>query len=535
MQAGTFYNVSAQHYGKFLPSPYPFLLWEPSDQPTLLNYTQHYMQGPRHPQGFRFAINIDPVQFAVYTANATGDAWNHRTDELRGRSGGQPAIVTYDDTPYLAVLSSKAVEGRGSDGYSVTVFAFDGLLTNQSLRAVQTLALPAVGVVDMFTAVSPPAEVPSSAPLLVMTAYDAVEGVTMTVFSIPVLASWRTLKPLFFHGIPMPPSSGPVAHDVVWHAADLLLLVQLVAITSPPSVLLRVFAVNVTSRTVILAVNGSNPTPALSTVTGVAVAMAGPPYSDGDSQCGSQAVPGALSYSLDNYSVYVSTFCLRNASVQLSPAVLMDVGSSPSLSIQRSPDLTSTLHFLLTLGESYCWNTEAYNKQADAGLCDHTPLPMASTLTYSYGLLSALTAYVQKRVQGGGEGGGVVCNAEFLHGTYDLGQRPRGRLWVGRDGEDVERLGVVEVHDGASLTGMEEEDIREDGDDRVGIVPSSICGVAVPFDGIVVDAWPLPQRTSWSSFSQAQVEPEAPADEQVEVDAEVDEAAEPAPPVLVAE
>lgn len=59
----TFTTVAQQHYGKFRPSPYPWLVWEPSDQFTIRNTSHTYFQaGERHWPGLRFAINIDPGQ-----------------------------------------------------------------------------------------------------------------------------------------------------------------------------------------------------------------------------------------------------------------------------------------------------------------------------------------------------------------------------------------------------------------------------------------------------------------------------------------
>ena len=64
----TFANVSAQHYGKFQPSPYPWLVWEPSDQRTIRNISRTYLANgaERHKPGLRFAINIDPGSTAAH-------------------------------------------------------------------------------------------------------------------------------------------------------------------------------------------------------------------------------------------------------------------------------------------------------------------------------------------------------------------------------------------------------------------------------------------------------------------------------------
>lgn len=63
-------------FGKFLNSGNPFLFWEPSDQPTITTVASTYLTGPINDYGFRFAINIDPIQFKVYSGSVTGDAVN---------------------------------------------------------------------------------------------------------------------------------------------------------------------------------------------------------------------------------------------------------------------------------------------------------------------------------------------------------------------------------------------------------------------------------------------------------------------------
>lgn len=80
-------------YGKFVspaaPFPdYPFLIWEPSDQPSMLAAAGLFQNssaggtGPSsHAEGLRFAINIDPAQAEVYLAPAAdpgaATAWNN--------------------------------------------------------------------------------------------------------------------------------------------------------------------------------------------------------------------------------------------------------------------------------------------------------------------------------------------------------------------------------------------------------------------------------------------------------------------------
>ena len=68
----TFDAVAKRHYGKFQTSPYPWLVWEPSDQHTIRNVSRAYLEaGERHWPGLRFAINIDPGQPYSHTSFAS--------------------------------------------------------------------------------------------------------------------------------------------------------------------------------------------------------------------------------------------------------------------------------------------------------------------------------------------------------------------------------------------------------------------------------------------------------------------------------
>ncbi|KNC53516.1 uncharacterized protein AMSG_01229 [Thecamonas trahens ATCC 50062] len=66
----TYVAMAELGWGKFGANPWPLLVWEPSAQ-VVINavaelYVAHASAGP--PSGLRFAINIDPLQFALYVA-----------------------------------------------------------------------------------------------------------------------------------------------------------------------------------------------------------------------------------------------------------------------------------------------------------------------------------------------------------------------------------------------------------------------------------------------------------------------------------
>lgn len=58
-------------------------------QPTIDSLCETYVsKGIEHDPGLRFAINIDPAQFQVYSAPQTGKAWS-----LNVTNGTSPSVV----------------------------------------------------------------------------------------------------------------------------------------------------------------------------------------------------------------------------------------------------------------------------------------------------------------------------------------------------------------------------------------------------------------------------------------------------------
>ena len=213
-------------------------------------------------------------------------------------------------------------------------------------------------------------------------------------------------------------------------------------------------------------------------------------------------VAGVLSFTTSDYDAYVAVVCLSlDGRLYVSPIVLLDAGSSPSLSIATSPSSAAqpaAAHVLLTLGDSYCYNNEPANKIAFSGLCDHTPTPLSDVLTYTYARLADIARFVQQVDSSNSSSSqpSVICSSLLLHGMYDMGSRTSVLLWTGRDGSGQDRLGVVELHVGR----QGKQSAASVGDITVqdtGLGSNEVCGVAEPFDGLVIDAWQLPERTTW--------------------------------------
>ena len=94
-------QYASQNFGKFANSPYPWLWWEPSYQDTIMDVSTTYLNtGQYHQPGFLFATNSDPVQFQIFSASATKQAWNHRVSS---------GTTVYTSHPFVTVFNSRGV------------------------------------------------------------------------------------------------------------------------------------------------------------------------------------------------------------------------------------------------------------------------------------------------------------------------------------------------------------------------------------------------------------------------------------------
>eukprot|EP00948_MAST-09A_sp_MAST-9A-sp1_P002108 g2108.t1 len=74
---GDFTKYANAKWGKFVNSSYAFQVWEPSNQKDFLAAAQTYLDaGVDHPQGLKFAINVDVAMSEVYLSQRTGRGIN---------------------------------------------------------------------------------------------------------------------------------------------------------------------------------------------------------------------------------------------------------------------------------------------------------------------------------------------------------------------------------------------------------------------------------------------------------------------------
>ena len=100
------------HWGKFVNSTYAFQVWEPSDQVDFLAASDVYIsQGYLHPEGLKFAINVDVAMSEVYLSAKTGRGLNEfipggSSPEVTSISGGKDLLYTYLGRDKLTTMYS---------------------------------------------------------------------------------------------------------------------------------------------------------------------------------------------------------------------------------------------------------------------------------------------------------------------------------------------------------------------------------------------------------------------------------------------
>lgn len=143
--------AAALSWGKFAgQEQYPFLVWEPSDQPTIESLIDTYFSvgKPHLPAGMRFAINVDPVQLRVYAASRTGTAWSANVlpalsappMAVTVRSPAQPPAA-----PSPTPLPMPEAPGMPASGQTVLTFAAAGTPPTAVFSANEAAALGSPG------------------------------------------------------------------------------------------------------------------------------------------------------------------------------------------------------------------------------------------------------------------------------------------------------------------------------------------------------------------------------------------------------
>ena len=566
MESGFFSFLPAflDHYGKFSNplrdqtpwnQPYPYLIWEPSDQLTLLLDTGLYLSGPRHDaknEGLRFAINIDPVQSNVYLGSLNGAAWNLPVSRLA--TDASPSVCVWMMPPttvpgapaepnLMAVIWRDAAANR----FAIRRYEFRAALSASwalDAEGGATLTLPGSfaaahksGSIASVVAIAPLTSLWIGGALQTSMlllgddsgAYALMDASNLKMSmqgSAPQVGSFSRL------GVAVV-QTGTFASVSVAPSDSLLLLVQ--ATTAEGCALLVTAFVASASNsstspfpanTETCLLPGVQEDPTDVDVSVVALASLASPIRCASGLAGESDYVFALAYSM-GARAYMAYGCLSlnefpfygaTPTLVLSPVAQVGVGAHPSLSLVLDP-LSALPYVLLTLDNGYCFNNELTNKRPAPALCDSAPNNQSGVLTYSYGSFESFVDLVMSSESAAPQSLSP-CSARILHGMYDSGSAPAAAMVAGPNtqGDDPSRwaLQIVEAHVGfnppAKVAAKEAATPKPHASaadrsrsvpasarllETLGVtasapVPASQCGLAVSHAGIVVDAWTPP-------------------------------------------
>jgi len=475
VDSGHYLRVERHYaYGKFLKGSYPFLYWEPSAQLPIHEVLRSYLEGPIHEAGFRFAINIDPVQLRVYAAqNLTTPAWNARV----ARRGRQPLLTPLDyGHQHVLLLLIASVEQQEQSGTPVLVY--------------QTLSSPSIGVpLEQSTAQLPLPQPPTKANAL---SSLPVRNTASSEPSLPLGANLILLSGASgeFTLYSQTEQSAPLS---VWRSGTLPLVsgtqrstanctatlfewplaLQLELSNESSALQLAVYNLsNSEGGNATLIHSASVPLPANVVgelgVASVACACEPAFISGGEGSSSTRICRGMLSFDVGRHNqIYASTFQvhhnLTSESVRIGGVrepVVLHVGRNPSVACAGDRS-SSNVTCLLTHDHGYCWNSLLRNKDAKRGVCDQHPLATEHILQYHQGDWRGFDQIITSSQSCS------PCSLVVQSGVFDQGTLPMATL--------LDASTAAVAHQGVDNL-------------RVG---GSICGYPIPHDGIVVDGWQI--------------------------------------------
>jgi hypothetical protein len=387
------------HYAKFLQNTmYPFLLWEPDDQSHIQKAITDYLSGMLNPKGLRFAINMDPVQFDIYSKNnwnfpLISDAVNPFITVLKDFT----MIVVYGDGMYSGYTSSEVM------GQFQTIFVGKKLSQQYSLKKIQSVT--SIGQYVMIT---------DSNSTLAIFKYDSNTSELVGVFSTKMEDTSYSASLIYTTG------------------EDTLVFLTYGVSNQHGCALfsqLNVYKngkINTLDRWCIL--------DSASMITNVTLAA---------TVTSDNALKGVSFYS-SNSLVYGCTFSANWDESTLSVTNFHTTCSSKAIGVGRSPSasilsLKGKTYIAQVHTDSYCGNSESHNKNATVSVCDATPVSTRNIMTYTVGEWSDLTNHLSNS----NNTFITNCHRQLVHGMYDMGQHPSITLYNHND-----QIAAIEVHDG---------------------------------------------------------------------------------------
>ncbi|ELR12722.1 uncharacterized protein ACA1_092420 [Acanthamoeba castellanii str. Neff] len=411
-------------YGRFAASKYPFLCWEPSDQAILTSVVNTYIGGKIiRPEGFRFAINIDPVQCRLPPSlHASSNFVNVGAEALTPTIVlcGSALALTPPEAPrdvgfHSLVFSETAL------GQSYQLFSHPAAFAEPRLRAEGRLPSGLLGPA-LASASSAAAASAANASALVLVA-DAADRFAFFAASVgsPTLGllangSFAANGSTTTFAAALAPLGGQSTTFIVARAyASSACALGLEALVADSS---RLDHLKPYGSGVCVVGRGA--------VTSASVAVL-PANATSASYCGAAAVAvGVLAFATADKQISHAALCLSSGGrLAIVGPVVVDVGSSPSVSLglQNGRPVVLEVH-----GEGYCYNSETKNKRPFPRVCASTPSSTPLTLVYNYGTLDAWFAHLVAQ-KAGSVAWITSCDRGITHGVYDMGSSPSATLF----------------------------------------------------------------------------------------------------------
>jgi hypothetical protein len=380
-------------FGRFAKSQHPWLVWEPSDERSILDVIGSFDAcGINHPAGLRFAINIDPQMFNVYSGpgRAVVPGW---------AASERPVIAPLSSEVGLAVVF-------GRSGY--TFVAACGAPPSRAFCPVSGTHTYGKKSLSMRSMRSSPV---CGYPDLVATVDSSLAGSCVLTCSA---------------------ASGQCCERCVVGSE---LFVNSTGIWAPPAPEgMRTAAVALTRRAELLALGvpeaptGEEPCPVALLRVGMAplcpsaAAFQARPVLDGAlvAVTGTTLVLAVVTTA--GSDAFAVVFDLAGQG-SVSGPVWIARGSAPSLSASGEV-------IALVLAKGYCFNSDYHNKRPSPLVCDAKPQASNFGLTYSVGSWSAgWQPFLARAASGAAASGVTPCDPGLLHGMYDQGTSPSALLF----------------------------------------------------------------------------------------------------------
>eukprot|EP01006_Ploeotia_vitrea_P021955 TRINITY_DN54368_c0_g2_i1.p1 TRINITY_DN54368_c0_g2~~TRINITY_DN54368_c0_g2_i1.p1 ORF type:complete len:700 (-),score=69.45 TRINITY_DN54368_c0_g2_i1:880-2691(-) len=467
------------NYEKFITSEYPYLFWEPSAQDEILAVVKQYKRAVLHKPGFRFAINIDPVQFTVYSAQQTGVGSNLVLDRHGPLGTTQPPFTFEYDGLLFTMYTKQKKMANTKKSTATLVYAVYQL---QQETMTNTSAPQTSG---QFKQTYYDVAVPGSA--IWATSMEGVIGwVNGGSFVLGLNSNGKYITWLVGSGggITLLSSGALSTANKPWNcgcggchlsmscspsknAIRCLLLLTACDVHNAKQLYSYTLQVGGKGK-LTFQLKGTKSLGSSATVIKHSV------LSTKSTETGCNYV-AVFSTQTANKRINGGYACI-NKQGMVSKVAMTDigVGVNSSLSLFNAYPTGKAMPVPTVFeihSDGYCDNAEVYNKQANVKCCDNAVKNAVATpqvLNYNYGTLADWMELINKKA-----GPVTSCSTTMMHGMYDMGSNPAAiAFW--KDSTAV----CVSMHGGYTAASN---------------AGATICGVAVNSTGkAVLDGWTLP-------------------------------------------